>query len=271
MLPRDFALAVARKAAQSVNCPPADLVRRAKSQAYLFGKLKRAYPGEPEDELRALVQSLRHAPELQGEQPTDAAIASRRPTVGREACADPGWVERARQLAGVVECCTTPELLGLAKLRLGWDRNFTLNVIVAAEDADLLTYEALCWARSDDAMKQKTKTIRIERTLPVPLSPEAARQSSRAATAKLLERERLEAELKNLTREMRARIAEAQKEFYRLVAASASETEERPVPCEQRFDYRLGVVEVKRLDTGELIEARALLPSERQLELGATA
>lgn len=118
--------------------------------------------------------------------------------------------------------------------------------------------------------KNAIKKIRITRTLPCSLSPEESHKAAQAAAAKLLERERLETELKNLIREKRAAIAECQKEFIRLVVASGQAIEERPVEVEQKFNYKLGTVEETRVDTGELLAAREMLPKERQLELEAT-
>jgi hypothetical protein len=242
------------------------VAKRKKSQAYLFGSLRRQFPEATEDDLRSTLHWLRHhAPD------EDFTTEPRAPTKGREACADPCWAPRASQLAAVIECSSPDELLAIASKRLGWSRNFTIQTLAAAEDAGLLTYEALCWARSDAVTKQTIKKIRIERTLPCSLTPEQSHKAAQAAAGKLLERERLETELKNLMREKRAQIAECQKEFIRLVVASGQAIEERPVECEQKTNYKLGVVEVTRLDTGEIIEARALRADEKQLELGATA
>jgi hypothetical protein len=243
-----------------------EVLRRTKSQAFLFGQLRRAFPDHAEDELRALLVQLKHDPEVD----IDFTTEPRRPTVGREAAADACWATRASQLASVIECSSPTELLDLAKQRLGWGRNFTIQTLAAAEDAGLLTYEAFCWARSDMATRAKIKTIRIKRTLPCVLTLEQSRQASSRAAEKLLERERLEAELKTVTADLRARIREANKAFYEAVISAHKGMVEQEVECDQKLDYKLGVVEVVRLDTGELIEARELRADEKQLELGAT-
>lgn len=243
------------------------MLLRTKSQAYLFGQLRRACPTQTEDELRAILTQLKHDPELE-----DECFFSdpRKATKGREASAEPCWAPRASQLASVVECSSPEELLDIAQTRLGWSRNFTIQTLAAAEDAGLLTYEALCWARSDSVTKAKIKTIRIERTLPVKLSAEEAHHSLQEAMAKLAEREQLETELKNFAREQRAKIVEAQKEFHRLLSQANLSVEQRTVICEQKTDYKNKTVEVVRLDTKDIVEARMLRPDEAQLDLGAT-
>lgn len=243
------------------------MLLRTKSQAYLFGQLRKRFPDEPEEAIRATLAQLKHDPELEDE---CFFTDPRKPTKGREAASDPVWQKRAQQLAALIECSTPAELLVRANRRLGWSRNFTIQTLAATEDAGLLTYEALCWARSDSVTKQAIKKIRLERTLPCKLDAEQSHKAAQAAAGKLLERERLEAELKSVTAELRAKIRDTQKEFLRLVVASAQAVEERPVECEQKTNYKLGTVEVVRLDTGEIVEARELKPEEKQLELGAT-
>lgn len=244
-----------------------EVLLRAKSQAYLFGRLRRRFPDAAEADIRAVLTLLKHDPELEDE----CFISDpRAPTKGREASNEPVWQERAAKLASLIECSSPEEVIDTAQVHLKWSKNFTIQTLAAAEDAGLLTYEALCWARSDAVTKQAIKKIRIERTLPCALTPEQSRKAAQDAAAKLLERERLETELKNLTREKRAQIAECQKEFIRLVVASGQAIEERQVECEQKTNYKLGTVEVTRLDTGDLVEARELRPDEKQLELGAT-
>lgn len=266
---RDFALQIAIKAAKNIGGTVREVLLRTKSQAYLFGSLRRQFPDHTEEALRGVLALLKHDPELENE---DFTTEPRKPTKGREAAAEPCWGYRASQLAQVIECSSPQEVLDIAQTRLRWSRNFTIQTLAAAEDAGLLTYEALCWARSDAVMKAKIKRIRIERTLPCALSPEQSRRAAQDAASMLVERERLEFELKATTRDLRAKIAEAQKEFIRLVVASGQAIEDRAVECEQSFDYKLGTVEVKRLDTGDIIEARLLAPNEKQteLELGAT-
>lgn len=263
---RSYALEIATKAAKNIGGTVGEVLRRTKSQAYLFGALRRRFPDRSEEEFRDVLAKIKHDPTLD----EDYTATPRRPTKGREPSADPCWGARASQLASVIECSSPEELLDQAEASLGWSRNFTIQTLAAAEDAGLLTYEAFCWARSDEVTKKAVKTIRIERMLPCSLSPEESRKASQLAAEKLLERERLEAELKNVARELRAKIADAQKEFYRHVLAASAATENRLVQCEQRTDYKLGAVEVTRLDTGELIEARELKAEEKQLELGAT-
>jgi hypothetical protein len=262
---RDYALEVCTKAARNIGGTIREVAKRTKSQAYLFGALRRRFPEATEEEFRATLHWLRHnAPD------EDFTTEPRAPTKGREASSEPCWGSRAAQLANVVECSSPAELLDIAHQRLGWSRNFTIQTLAAAEDAGLLTYEAFCWRTNDAVTKTAIKKIRIERTLPCKLSPEQSHQAAQAAAAKLLERERLETELKNLIREKRAEIANCQKEFIRLVVASGQAIEERSVECEQKTNYKLGVVEVTRLDTGEIVEARELRADEKQLELGAT-
>jgi len=41
----------------------------------------------------------------------------------------------------------------------------------------------------------------------------------------------------------------------------------KSVPCEKRFDWKRLLVELRRVDTGELVETRRMTLEERQLEL----
>lgn len=264
---RSFAIEVATKAARNIGGTVREVLLRTKSQAYLFGQLRRRFPNHTEDELRGMLTLLKHDPELEDE---DFTTEPRKPTKGREAASDPCWGPRAAQLATVIECSPPEELLDIAQTHLRWSRNFTIQTLAAAEDAGLLTYEAHCWARSDAVTKAKIKTIRVERTLPVKLSAEEAHWSLSEAMAKLAEREQLETELKNFAREQRARIVETQKEFHRLLSQANLAVEQRTVICEQKTDYKNKTVEVVRLDTKDIVEARLLRPDEAQLELGAT-
>lgn len=242
------------------------MLRRGKSQAYLFGQLRRRFPEHTEEELRNVLALMKHDPALD----EDFTTEPRKPTKGREPSAEPCWGPRAAQLATVIECSSPEELLDIAQVKLGWARNFTIQTLAAAEDAGLLTYEALCWARSDAVTKAKIQTIRIERTLPVKLSAEEAHQSLQEAMARLAERERLERELKDFTKEQRAKITEAQKEFHRLLGQANLAIEQRSVICEQRTDFKNKTVEVVRLDTKDIVEARMMRPDEAQLKLEAT-
>lgn len=263
---RDFALEVCTKAARNIGGTIREVAKRKKSQAYLFGKLRRRFPEVTNEELRATLHWLRHhAPD------EDFTTEPRAPTKGREPRSEPIWAARAEQLAAEIKDSSPDELLAIAKKRLGWSRNFTIQTLAAAEDAGLLTYEAFCWRKNDAMTKSNIKKVRIQRSLPCALNPEEVGRAAQAAAAKMVERSRLEAELKNLIREKRAEIAQCQHEFLRLVVASGQAIEEREVEREQKTNYKLGVVEVTRLDTGELVEARPLRPDEKQLELGATA
>lgn len=133
---QSHALQVATKAARNIGGTIREVARRTKSQAYLFGQLRRRFPDAPEEAIRSAMHWLRHNAPDAAFVPTDRA-----PTTGREQSADPVWRARAQQLADLFNVPLEPEAVLLrAATRLRWKRNFTIQTLAAAEDAELIEY-----------------------------------------------------------------------------------------------------------------------------------
>ena len=77
----------------------------------------------------------------------------------------------------------------------------------------------------------------------------------------------LDEEMKEKAQEFKGKIKTAEGQVMRLSACIRSRSEERPVKCEQRFDYDEGVVRTIRLDTAEELDCRQLSEEEKQIEM----
>ena len=104
----------------------------------------------------------------------------------------------------------------------------------------------------------------FKQLLPVPLTEkEIAERAKRAAAFRAMVAE-YEASKKSAADHWKAKIELAENERDGLLDAIAMGTEERPVECLESREYRLGVVRVVRVDTGEVISDRAMSFAERQ-------
>lgn len=90
---------------------------------------------------------------------------------------------------------------------------------------------------------------------------------SREAADLMAERDRTEAEYKAAATIGRTQVAGMDVNLRRLARIVRDGVEARPVECEARIVG--GNVEVERLDTGEVVETRAMTAEERQTEIGA--
>lgn len=144
---RDFALEVATKAAKNINGSVREVLLRTKSQAYLFGQLRRRFPDAAEDEIRATLTQLKHDPELEDE----VFISEpRAPVRGREAANDVCWPSRVERLLELVpEPVGADALVHRAQAHFGWHRNFTIQTLAAAETAGLLEWTEGAWRRPE--------------------------------------------------------------------------------------------------------------------------
>lgn len=108
---------------------------------------------------------------------------------------------------------------------------------------------------------------KITRDLPVKLT-----QDELAGVAKDIgrlnrERVKMEGEAKASAAQWKDRISGLDAQIADLADLADSGQRALPVACEERHDYRRGEVQVVRLDTGELLEARPMTPAERQATL----
>lgn len=134
----DAARTLALETAAKNNTSARDLVKRGKSQAYLFGTLRRRFPAEPESRIREVLDALKHE-ELIDLEPVQ--LPDRAPIKGREPVSDPCWGRRIAQLLSVLDGeLPGPELSKMVMAELGWDANFTAQTMAAAEELGALVF-----------------------------------------------------------------------------------------------------------------------------------
>lgn len=117
---------------------------------------------------------------------------------------------------------------------------------------------------------RKLRLEHFERTLKVPLSiEEIAKRADRAAHC-LKERDSKEAEMKAAADHVKSQIKELEAELRRLSNDVRDQATYEVVECERLYDYEAKTVTETRLDSGEVIESRAMTAVELQmpLELG---
>lgn len=127
------------------------------------------------------------------------------------------------------------------------------------------------------AKKQPFKeAIRVEsftRNCRVELTPkELAERADRAAHV-LCVRDGKEADRKAANTAAKSQIEELEAELRKLSGEVRDKATYTAVECERRYDYKLGQVVEKRLDTSEVLYSHAMTDAERQmpLELGDSA
>ena len=78
---------------------------------------------------------------------------------------------------------------------------------------------------------------------------------------------RIEGELKSIQTQIKSDIARIEAEMTSLSEKIRSGYEHRNVKCEKVFDYRLGTVTYRRLDTGHIYREREMDENERQVTM----
>lgn len=108
---------------------------------------------------------------------------------------------------------------------------------------------------------------KFQRHMDCELTSAELHNRSREAADLMAERDRTEAEYKAAATIGRTEVAGMDVNLRRLARIVRDGVEARPVECEARIVG--GNVEVVRLDTGEVIETRAMTAEERQTEIGS--
>lgn len=289
--PREFLLLVARKAALSTSGTVADVFRKTKSQAYLFGRLKKQFPDRDPEELRRLVTKTRY--DLMGDE--SAHVVAERPTRppsrGREPIDSPKWDSRLRKLQQVIDVpMTTDELLAKAKRELRWSNTFFTAVISASEGRSILEYEPPYWMPAPDQETRKVpktsrvKTKKIQLEIHCILNEEERKkiykqvgslQTRKGFVVSQLDdiekkiRAKHRLELKSACSKQREELANIERTRERLLEYIATGTAPREIQCEERLDYESGTVTVVRLDTLDIVDRRPMSADERQMEIEA--
>lgn len=79
----------------------------------------------------------------------------------------------------------------------------------------------------------------------------------------------LDDERREVAADFRQRLDAADEELARLASAVRTGAEEREVEVRDVHDYRRGVIETLRADTGDIVATRAMRTDERQMPLAA--
>lgn len=110
----------------------------------------------------------------------------------------------------------------------------------------------------------------IEKMLPVALSQEEQLAVARAASEDSRTLGLLRLEAKDSAREYKSRIEDAESHIAEQMDIVRSGKEWRKIACEVTFHRDRGEVTTTRMDTGELIETRAMTKEERQTAMRLT-
>jgi hypothetical protein len=116
-------------------------------------------------------------------------------------------------------------------------------------------------------MTTKDKFKKIERELPVPMTDECVAVRAQELAANLNEQTAIETELAAYGADKRKRLRELRKVSKRLATAVTDHTELAMVDCEERRLFSQNTIEIVRLDTGKVVETRAMKGDERQAEI----
>ena len=106
-----------------------------------------------------------------------------------------------------------------------------------------------------------------ERWLPVKLTNYELLDKARSMSNLYNERDALELQKSAAAKEFGEKIKNIEGEIAKLAQCVSSGFEHRSVTCEERLNFAIGEFRVTRLDTGEVLDARALTPNERQKKL----
>lgn len=268
------AVELATKMARSLGCSPAEIAKRQRSRAWILGQLKKKDFGVDEDFLRSLVEQLPKA--KLSEAIPDLLPGERHRGVREESheeSKDPIWMFRAYKLAEVSRLPRSMfELSGLAKRLWNWPSSITENVVVVAEMHELINYTPPHWQRPENTEMQNEKPHRTrecmkQRSLPVTVPDFEQLKIVKARSGLLQQIHAIEEEQKQATAGFRSRIADVQRQLDRNESVIANGFELRSVECREVCDLDDGVLRVVRLDTGDLVEERALTEEESQLTL----
>lgn len=115
--------------------------------------------------------------------------------------------------------------------------------------------------------KKKDEKLTIKRRLPVELNPDEHRRRSFELTEVINEIKDLEKAKASFNTDIKNKIGGATARQEELVEIVASGKEDRDVDVEVVRDFKHKAVRYIRLDTGELIEERAMSNDELQMEL----
>jgi hypothetical protein len=104
-------------------------------------------------------------------------------------------------------------------------------------------------------------------TLKVELTTEQVADRADQAAAKLAERDRKEDEWKAQSKHMKSVIEQLEADLRTLSSEVRNRSTYSLVDCQRVYDYESGLLRETRLDTGELLNERAMTDTENQPDL----
>lgn len=107
----------------------------------------------------------------------------------------------------------------------------------------------------------------FERQLPVRLTTAELEERGWSLAEERKKQRSLESAKKAAADDFKERLEANGEEIDRLAGIVHSKCEYRPVQCHEKRDYKRGVIEIVRRDTGEIVETRVMTDAERQREL----
>jgi len=122
--------------------------------------------------------------------------------------------------------------------------------------------------KTDDKASEPTRINKFQQRLPVMLTEKELLGAGDRAAHLAKEAHEAEEARKEADATAKATVKRLQNESEALLATVRDKREYRLVPCERRFDFRLGKVTEIRVDTGEQLSERPMRDDERQTELG---
>jgi len=119
---------------------------------------------------------------------------------------------------------------------------------------------------ADNELPEETRR-KTERLLKVLLTPDEERYFGKEIARARQELAAVNDELDEVKSQFKSKIESCEKEQNRFMVLLNNGYEYRQVECEVVNDYKAGTVRVTRMDTGELVEERAMNDIDRQREL----
>lgn len=108
---------------------------------------------------------------------------------------------------------------------------------------------------------------KITKKVPVPVTDEEKIAMSHKLAQMLCERERINGEKAAACEGWNKEIREIDKRSKQLAKAIHTGKDERDVECEEVMVFETNTVQTKRVDTGEIVDQRAMTADERQTSL----
>ncbi len=110
----------------------------------------------------------------------------------------------------------------------------------------------------------EAKTDKTSMDLPCDLTQEELVKRGEALSSLISDHTLLESRAKEVSKEFKDKVSSIALTIREVSHVIANKRETRKVQCMKTWDYKRGVVEIHRNDTGELVSSRSMTPEERQ-------